>query len=133
MARVNELLREVLADALEEAASSDPRLELITVTGVQCDPDLRHATVLLASLSEPAKAALAELRPRLQTAVAKQVRIKRTPQLSFEVDPAVVYGARVEDILRGLRSRGELSGEPAGEPGGENQQLEAGHDPPGHA
>ena len=103
MARVNEVLREVLADAIETEAGSDERLELVTVTGVDCDPDLRHATVLLDSLPGPAGEALAEARPRLQAAIAREVRIKRTPQLSFEADPAVAYGERVEKLLRELR------------------------------
>ena len=103
MARVNEVLREVLADAIETEAGSDERLELVTVTGVECDPDLRHATVLLDSLPEPAGEALAEARPRLQAAIAREVRIKRTPQLSFEADPAVAYGERVEKLLRELK------------------------------
>ena len=92
MARVNEVLREVLADEIELVAGSDTRLELVTVTAVSCEPDLRHATVLLASLPEPAHTALVEARTRLQAAVAHQVRLKRTPLLSFEADPAVAQG-----------------------------------------
>jgi ribosome-binding factor A len=104
MARVNEVLREVLADEIELVAGSDPRLELVTVTAVSCDPDLRHATVLLASLPEPAHTALVEARTRLQAAVAHQVRLKRTPLLSFEADPAVAQGERVEEILRAIHA-----------------------------
>ncbi len=63
MDRVNEVLREVLADELELVAGSDSRLELVTVTAVNCEPDLRHATVLLASLPDPARAALGEAGP----------------------------------------------------------------------
>jgi ribosome-binding factor A len=107
MARVNEVLREVLAEELELVAGSDSRLELVTVTAVNCEPDLRHATVLLASLPEPARAALGEARVRLQAAVARQVRMKRTPLLTFEADPAVAHGARVEAILRAIRSEDE--------------------------
>jgi len=123
MARVNELLREVLAEAIERAAGSDPRLEMATVTAVSCDPDLRHATVFLSSLSGPAAEALAQARPRLQAAVAHQVRIKRTPQLSFDADPAVAYGERVESVLRGLRSSGQLpeTGLGQGGPGGSGE------------
>jgi ribosome-binding factor A len=109
MARVNQVLREVLADALEVEAGSDPRLELITVTAVECDPDLRHATVLMASLPDEAREALADVRPRLQAAIAREVRIRRTPLLNFKADPAVAYGDRVESILRVLRSQGELA------------------------
>lgn len=108
MARVNEVLREVLADAIETEAGTDERLELVTVTGVDCDPDLRHATVLLDSLPELVGEALGQARPRLQAAIARQVRIKRTPQLSFLADPAVAYGERVEKVIRELKSSGEL-------------------------
>lgn len=108
MARVNEVLREVLAEAVEREASNDARLELATITAVRCDPDLRHATVLFSSLPSSAAEALAEARPRLQAAVAHEVRIKRTPLLTFDADPAVAYGERVESVLRGLRDRGEL-------------------------
>ncbi len=108
MARVNEVLREVLADAIEACSGEDERLELLTVTAVHCDPDLRHATVFFASLNAPAGDALGEARARLQAAIARQVRLKRTPQLSFAPDPSVAYGERVEDILRDLRARGEL-------------------------
>jgi ribosome-binding factor A len=107
MARVNEVLREVLAEEIELVAGSDSRLELVTVTAVNCEPDLRHATVLLASLPEPARAALGEARTRLQAAVAHQVRLKRTPLLTFEADPAVAHGERVEEILRSIHAADE--------------------------
>jgi len=101
-ARVNELLREVVAEEVERLRDGDPRLELLTVTGVTCDPDLRHATVWLSSLAEDVAAALAEDRVALQAAIGRQVRLRRTPQLTFAADPAVALGSRVEDILRTL-------------------------------
>ena len=101
-ARVNEVLREVLAEELERLSDADERLGLLTITAVECEPDLRHAKVLLASISDAAREALDEDRVRLQAAVARQLRLKRTPQLSFEVDPAITNGSRIEDILRGL-------------------------------
>jgi ribosome-binding factor A len=107
VARVNEVLREVLAEEIELVAASDSRLELVTVTAVSCEPDLRHATVLLASLPEPARTALGEARTRLQAAVAHQVRLKRTPLLTFEADPAVAHGERVEEILRSIHAAEE--------------------------
>ena len=48
MARVNEVVREVIADELERL--SDPRLGLVTVTGVDVSADLRHATVYYSAL-----------------------------------------------------------------------------------
>src|SRR4051812_16760493 len=99
-ARVNKLIREVVADELERV--DDERLGLLTITGVTVDPDLRHGTVWFASLPDPAPEALAEHRPRLQAAIGRQARLKRTPELAFRADPAVSSGERVEGILRGL-------------------------------
>jgi len=102
-ARVNEVLREIVAEELERLAEVDPRVELLTVTGVETEPDLRHATVFLASLPDAARLAVDEHRVRLQAAIARQVRLKRTPQLSFTPDPAVLSGVQVEEVLRRLR------------------------------
>jgi ribosome-binding factor A len=104
--RVNEALREVLGDELERI--DDDRLELVTVTGARVDPDLRHALVWFSAMSAPApdediRAALAVHRVRLQAAVARQLRLKRTPELAFQADPGIAVGTRVEEILRGLR------------------------------
>jgi ribosome-binding factor A len=101
-ARVNEILREVLADALERLEDIDERLGLLTITAVKCDPDLRHAVVFLSSLTDDAEAALSTARVRLQAAISAEVRLKRTPLLRFEADPAVAEGQRIEDILSQL-------------------------------
>jgi len=105
-ARINQILREVLADTLERLTHVDERLALLTVTDVFCDPDLRHATVMFSSLGEEEAEALALVRVRLQAAVSAQVRLKRTPLLRFEADPAVAAGQRIEDLLRDIGPTG---------------------------
>lgn len=102
VARVNEVIREVVAEELGRQAQADERLTLLTVTAVEVEADLRRAKVLFAALEEEAARAVSDHRVELQDAISRQVRMKRTPQLSFEVDPAVVQGQRVEDILRHL-------------------------------
>lgn len=104
-ARLNELLREIVAEELERI--DDERLTMVTVTGVDCDADLGRATVYFDSLSgaegdDETLAALAEVRYLLQRAVARQARIKRTPELGFEPDPAVRTAERLEAVLRTL-------------------------------
>lgn len=99
-ARVNELCREILADALERV--DDDRLTLVTITHVTVDPDLRHATVEFSSLGEQedeAMEGLVEHRVRLQSAIAHQARLKRTPELRFVVDSVIARGARIEELL----------------------------------
>jgi ribosome-binding factor A len=105
-ARVNELLREVIADTLERL--DDVRIALVTVTGVTADPDLRHATVWFSALDPRGLGearvdeALAEHRVAVQAAIGRQVRMKRTPELAFKRDPAISTGQRVEEIISHL-------------------------------
>ncbi|MFZ1062948.1 MAG: 30S ribosome-binding factor RbfA [Acidimicrobiales bacterium] len=102
-ARVNQILREVISDELLRISDVDERLGLLTVTGVETTPDMRHATVYLDSLGEDARLALEERRVQIQGAVNAQTRLKRTPKLSFVADPAVASGTTVEEILRRQR------------------------------
>ncbi|HZB70776.1 MAG TPA: 30S ribosome-binding factor RbfA [Acidimicrobiales bacterium] len=100
-ARVNELCREILADELERI--DDERIELVTVTHVNVDPDLRRATVAFSRLDRDvaeATEALAVLRPRLQAAIGRQARLKRTPELRFVVDDVLARAVRIEDLIR---------------------------------
>ncbi|HEX4775596.1 MAG TPA: 30S ribosome-binding factor RbfA [Acidimicrobiia bacterium] len=101
-ARVNEVVREVLATEVERL--SDPRLELVTVTGVDVSADLREATVYYSSLgpSDEAAAGLRAAARHLRGVLGHQVRLKYLPRLSFREDPGVVQGRRVDEIIREL-------------------------------
>ena len=116
-ARVNQVLQEVIAEELERLVDADDRLRLTTVTAVATEPDLRHAVVFVDSLSEERRAALDDRRVHLQAAIARQVRLKRTPRLSFQADPAVASGERVESMLRRLRHGRASAADEEGEDG----------------
>jgi ribosome-binding factor A len=108
MLKVNSTLREVLAGEVERM--SDSRLDMVSVTGVETSPDLRHAVVYVDVLGsdDTAGAALEALRHaahRLQSGIARQVRMKYTPTLEFRLDPGVVGGERIDSILRSLRGQ----------------------------
>jgi ribosome-binding factor A len=101
-ARVGELVREILGDELERL--DDPRLELVSISDVEVNPELTQALVFYSALQgEEADseigAAFAELRVRLQGAIARQSRLRRTPELRFLPDPGIRTGWRVEAIL----------------------------------
>jgi ribosome-binding factor A len=101
--RVNEVVRECLADELERC--NDPRLTMVTITGVNVSPDLRHATVFYAALGrhdEEIPAALRSAAPHLRAVLGREVRLKYLPRLHFREDPAIEQGARVDEIIRGL-------------------------------
>ena len=100
-ARVNELCREILADELERL--DDDRLVMVTITHVSVDPDLRHAVVEFSRLGEgedEALEGLAEHRHRLQSAIARQARLKRTPELRFVVDTLIARASRIDELIR---------------------------------
>jgi len=105
MRRVNESVRQVLAETLPEL--NDPRIGLVTVTGVDTTPDLRHATVFVSVLgsARKRKATLVGLEAAhglLQARLARQLRMKRTPQLAFEYDPSVERGVRMTRLIEEL-------------------------------
>lgn len=104
-ARVNELLREIIAGALDDVGGE--RTEFIAITGVRITEDLRQAVVFFDTREGEAQDAeavelLGELRVKLQAVINREARIRRTPQLSFEPDPAVRGGERIDEIVRNL-------------------------------
>ena len=104
-ARLNSLFREIVAEELERI--DDERLEGVAVTSVVVDGDLGHAVVYYDHRGEDVAdesvvEALDELRARVQRAVGRQAKIKRTPELRFEADQVLRSAMRIEDVLRGL-------------------------------
>lgn len=104
VARVNESLREVIAEEIE--GLDDDRLFLCTVTGVSVDPDLRHATVFFSVMDPSAaeraaetKQGLEDHRVLLQKAIGRELTLKRTPLLTFVPDSGVANGAKIESII----------------------------------
>lgn len=116
MARVNELLREVVAEALQDI--DDDRLRDVSITDVACEADLANAVVRYDALDgadsdETVLEALEELRPRLQRAINAQTQLKGTPKLSFEPDLVVRSAARIDEVLRDLHDGEPGDQEPA--------------------
>jgi ribosome-binding factor A len=103
MRRVDEAMRQVLGDALAQDLK-DPRVGFVTVTDVKTSPDLRHARVYVSVLGdEAAQAATLEgLRSAhgyLQGRVAGELRLKRTPELRFELDDTARRAQRLERLI----------------------------------
>jgi ribosome-binding factor A len=102
MRRVNHLVREVVADAILEL--QDPRIGLVTITGVETSTDLRHARVFVSVLGgekkrERSLRGLDAAHGVLQARLARELRLKRTPQLAFEYDPTVERGVRMTQLI----------------------------------
>lgn len=120
-ARLNEAILEVLADELERM--NDPRLELLTFTGVDVSRDLSHATVYFSTLgrgtgrsddggSGAAAEALESAAPHLRGVLGRALRIRQVPRLAFAVDHGIESGQRIDEILRTMRGGEIADGEP---------------------
>jgi ribosome-binding factor A len=105
MRRVNESIRQVLSERLPEL--KDPRIGFVTVTGVVTAPDLRNATVYVSVLGDERKRdttlrGLTAAHGVLQSAIAQELKLKRTPQLAFEYDQSVERGVRMTKLIDDL-------------------------------
>jgi ribosome-binding factor A len=104
MRRVDEAMREVLSDAMAHDLK-DPRIGFVTVTDVRTSPDLRHARVFVSVLGDEERraATLAGLRSAhgvLQRRVASELKMKRTPALTFVYDDTTDRAMRLERLLQ---------------------------------
>jgi ribosome-binding factor A len=102
MRRVNAAVREVLSEAVGELKG--PRIGFVTVTGVETSADLRHAVVYVSVLGSEQRRersidGLQAAHGILQGRIARELRMKRTPQLTFQYDPSVERGVRMTQLI----------------------------------
>jgi ribosome-binding factor A len=103
MRRVNEAVREVLSSRITEGFN-DPRIGFVTVTAVDTSTDLRQARVFVSVLGsaderDQTLAGLEAAHGLLQQAIARELRMKRTPTLSFSYDESIERGMRITELL----------------------------------
>jgi ribosome-binding factor A len=109
MRRVDEAIRQVIGDAVA-GDLKDPRVGFVTVTDVRTSADLRHARVYVSvlgdgghpSAEDEREASLEGLRSAhgyLQSRLAGELRLKRTPSLEFVYDETTDRAMRVDSLL----------------------------------
>ncbi|GAK31248.1 ribosome-binding factor A [Weissella oryzae SG25] len=87
----------------------DPRVEGVTVTGVEVTGDLQQAKIFysvmseLASDNQKAKAGLEAATGLIRRELGSRIRIYKTPELSFVKDDSVAYGNKIDDLIRKLQ------------------------------
>jgi ribosome-binding factor A len=109
MRRVDEAVRQVIGDAVSKELK-DPRVGFVTVTDVRTSPDLRHARVYVSVLGtdgssseeqerEDSLTGLRSAHGFLQSRIAAELRMKRTPALEFLYDDTTDRALRVEELI----------------------------------
>lgn len=115
--RVAEEVRHALSAVFARADFRDPDLagEHITVTEVRISPDLRRATAFIARLGRPDVDALLPALHRaaayLRGEVARAVRLRMAPELSFQPDTALEYAMGISKLLSRPEVARDLQGD----------------------
>ena len=122
--RLNEQLRREISDILRREVR-DPRIGVPTVTRVEVTPDLWVARVFVRAGGTPADRA--EALEGLDGAAAfirrelRGLRVRRVPELRFEIDQTLEHASRIEELLREVGPVPDADEGPgADEPGGED-------------
>lgn len=107
MRKVNELIREVVAESVRDL--KDPRIGFVTITGAETSPDLHYAVVFYSAMGsdeekEATAAGLESAIPHIQRQIGSQVRMRNTPKLQFRVDASIEEGIRISEKLREMHA-----------------------------
>jgi ribosome-binding factor A len=102
--RVGQMIQELLGQ-LFARGMRDPRIGLVTITGVKMSPDLREARVYWtvhgdAEQRKQTAKGLEKARGFLRRGIATEIKLRVTPNLMFTYDEAIDRGERIEQLIR---------------------------------
>jgi ribosome-binding factor A len=102
--RVADALLEAIAEILLKEVK-DPRIGMVTLTGVKISPDLRHARVYFSTLGDEGRRreSLAGLRSAsgfIRSGLSRRLKLRVAPELAFELDPGLEQAERVTRLLK---------------------------------
>jgi ribosome-binding factor A len=114
MRRTDDLVRKILSETLLTKVQ-DPRVGMVSVTMVRISPELDTAKVWVTVLGdENARAetmkGLRSAASFLQSEIARQVRMRKVPRLSFVYDDSLDQGLRIDAALRDVETEREARG-----------------------
>jgi len=109
--RVAEAIREAVAEFLT-AEARDPRIGLVTVTGVRVTPDLKRAVVQVMvhgdeETKERSRRALVHAAGAMRRVIGERLRVRTVPEVVFELDRELERASRIDALLAQLRQGGE--------------------------
>lgn len=107
--KLGDLIQRELS-ALVQRELRDPRVGMITITGVDVSPDFSHAKVFFTTLNKEtladAEQGLRRASGFLRSQLAKRIKLYTTPELRFEYDESVERGDRLSRLIDSTRDKG---------------------------
>lgn len=105
--RIDEEFRKELSQLISFELKEPSVTGMVSVTKVKVTPDLKYAKVFVSILnSKNVKETLAGLKKSsgfLRSELAKRINLRNTPELVFELDESLEYGARIDKIINDLK------------------------------
>ncbi|SOC35615.1 30S ribosome-binding factor RbfA [Ureibacillus acetophenoni] len=104
--RIGEQIQKELGEIITRKIK-DPRVGFVTVTDVRVTGDLQQATVYITALGnekerQESLAALVKATGFIRSEIGQRIRLRRTPEITFEFDASVEYGNKIEELLRSI-------------------------------
>lgn len=102
--RIDEELKKEISNIIMYDIKDPNVTGLISVTKAKVTPDLKYAKVYVSILNaKNTKQTLAGLKkasPFVRSEIAKRINLRITPEIIFELDDSMEYGAKIESILK---------------------------------
>ncbi|OCA85433.1 ribosome-binding factor A [Bacillus sp. FJAT-27225] len=113
--RVGEQMKKELSEIIGRKIK-DPRIGFVTVTDVQVTGDLQQATVYISVLGDEEQRentlkGLAKAKGFIRSEIGSRIRLRKTPEISFEFDESIDYGNRIETLLTKIQNEDKESSE----------------------
>ncbi|MDH3271917.1 MAG: 30S ribosome-binding factor RbfA [Gemmatimonadota bacterium] len=118
LARLNEQLKRELSELIRTEVR-DPRVGVVTISGVETAGDLGSARVFVRAVEDEALPEMLEgLRaaaPFLRSRLGRTLRIRHIPELRFQVDRSLEGARRIEEVLSQVLPADDEDGEDTSE------------------
>jgi len=90
----------------------DPRIGFVTVTDVQVTGDLQQAKVFISVLGDAEQKentlkGLAKAKGFIRSEIGQRIRLRKTPEITFEFDESMDYGNRIDSLLYQLHEENQ--------------------------
>jgi len=101
--RVGEQMKKELGEIIGRKIK-DPRIGFVTVTDVQVTGDLQQAKVFISVLGDELQRentlkGLAKAKGFIRSEIGQRIRLRKTPEITFEFDESIDYGNRIANLL----------------------------------
>ncbi|KYD29544.1 30S ribosome-binding factor RbfA [Geobacillus sp. NFOSA3] len=109
--RVGEQMKKELSDIIGRKLK-DPRIGFVTVTDVRVTGDLQQAKVYISVLGDEEQRqntlkGLEKAKGFIRSEIGQRIRLRKTPEIFFEIDESIEYGNRIEQLIRQISTEHE--------------------------